>query len=81
MNFRALFNPFDVIEENSISINELSPELRIIMKKISKSDILSKQKGIEELIDWIKGPPKEEQVRAILPQYVCCFSPDSLLTV
>lgn len=69
-NCRSFFNPFEVVEENTVSLNDLSPVVRLIFKKLMKTDIKSKVKGLEELLAWMSDAFDNEEYAIFQKQYV-----------
>lgn len=71
---RILFNPFDVINEASVALNSLPPELRMIFKKLTKQDLSTRIKGLEELARWAQhGCAGSEEFATARPQFVKAF--------
>lgn len=66
-----MFNPFDVVEDASLTLNDLSPELRMTFKKLQKKEPNSRIKGLEELASWISSAAcKENEFLLVLSQFV-----------
>lgn len=61
MFFSVFRNPFDVIDEEEVSIQQSLPqEIEQAFKKITKKDSITRAKGFDELLDYLKQCEDQE---------------------
>ena len=64
-----LFNPFDVIEDSSVSLENLELQVRLIFKKILKKQVSTRLNGLDDLAKWLQTCNEQEFVN-IRPHFV-----------
>ena len=50
-----MFNPFDVVDDASASLDDFDPEIRMIFKRILKKEVATRIRGLQEFCQWLEG--------------------------
>ncbi len=52
---QLVFNPFDVVDDASASLDDFEPHLRLIFKRILKKELATRSRGLQELCEWLQS--------------------------
>jgi hypothetical protein len=63
-----------VVEDASVSLNDLPADLRLVFKTLLKKDISTRIKGLCELRSWLSNCQDEDEFIMARPQFVSAWA-------